>query len=324
MRYLEVTEREGRYESEVRVAADPVPAADEVLVRVAGSGLNRADLLQIAGRYPAPPDEPSILGLEVSGERADTGEKVCALLAGGGHADLVAVPEGQILAAPTVLSLLAAAAIPEAFLTAFVNLVGEARLSAGESLLVHAGASGVGLAAIQMGKLLGARVAATTRSKEKFGAIEAAGADLVIRTSEGSEEPDFAEVIERAWGRGSVDVVLDALGAATLAGNLRVLRTGGRIVLLSTMTGSRAELDLGTLLQKRGRAIGSTLRARPRAEKAGIVARFADEILPAFDQGRLLVSIDSVHAPEEASAAFMRMRENRNTGKILIDWSRRT
>ena len=182
MRYLEVTEREGRYESEVRVADDPVPAADEVLVRVAGSGLNRADLLQIAGRYPAPPDEPSILGLEVSGERADTGEKVCALLAGGGHADLVAVPEGQILSAPTVLSLVAAAAIPEAFLTAFVNLVGEARLSAGESLLVHAGASGVGLAAIQMGKLLGARVAATTRSKEKLGAIEAAGADLAIRT----------------------------------------------------------------------------------------------------------------------------------------------
>jgi NADPH:quinone reductase-like Zn-dependent oxidoreductase len=119
-------------------------------------------------------------------------------------------------------------------------------------------------------------------------------------------------------------VVLDALGAATLAGNLRVLRTGGRIVLLSTMTGSRAELDLGTLLQKRGRAIGSTLRARPRAEKARIVARFADEILPAFDQGRLRVSIDSVHAPEEASAAFTRMRENRNTGKILIDWSRRS
>jgi NADPH2:quinone reductase len=190
----------------------------------------------------------------------------------------------------------------------------------------------VGLAAIQMGKLLGARVAATTRSKEKLGAIEAAGADLAIRTRsvetterpEGSGEPDFAEAIERAWGAGSVDVVLDALGAATLAGNLRVLRTGGRIVLLSTMTGSRAELDLGTLLQKRGRAIGSTLRARPREEKARIVARFADEILPAFDQGRLRVSIDSVHAPEEASEAFTRMRENRNTGKILIDWSRRS
>ena len=298
-------------------ADDPLPAPGEVLVRVAGSGLNRADLLQIAGHYPPPPGESTILGLEISGTRADTGEAVCALLAGGGHADVAAVPEGQIFPAPIFLSLVAAAAIPEAFLTAHLNLAGEAGLRWRESLLVHAGASGVGLAAIQTARLLGARVAATTRSPEKRHAIEEAGADLPILT--GSE--DFAEAIEREWGRGSVVVVLDTLGAGSLAGDLRVLKTGGRVVFLSTMTGSRAWLDLGALLQKRARLIGSTLRSRPRAEKARIVATFAGEMLPAFDRGKLRVSIDSVHRPDDAAAAFQRMRENRNTGKILIDWS---
>jgi putative PIG3 family NAD(P)H quinone oxidoreductase len=317
MRYLEVVERDGRYEAQLRVAADPVPAAGEVLVRVAGSGLNRADLLQIAGHYPPPPGESTFLGMEVSGTRLDTGENVCALLAGGGHAEMAAVPEGQLFPAPAVLSLVAAAAIPEAFLTAHLNLAGEAALCAGETLLVHAGASGVGLAAIQTGRLLGARVAATTRSPQKRRAIEEAGADLTIETS----KQDFADAIEAAWGAASIDVVLDTLGAGTAAGDLRALRTGGRIVFLSTMTGSRAKLDLGVLLHKRARLIGSTLRSRSRAEKARIVAKFANEILPAFDQGRLHVSVDSVHPPEDAAAAFTRMRENRNTGKILIDWS---
>ncbi|HYK41963.1 MAG TPA: NAD(P)H-quinone oxidoreductase [Thermoanaerobaculia bacterium] len=317
MRYLEVSDGEAGYEAQVRVADDPVPEPGEVLVRVAGSGLNRADLLQIAGHYPPPPGESTILGLEVSGTRADTGEPVCALLAGGGHADTVAVPEAQIFPAPTVLSLVSAAAIPEAFLTAHLNLVGEADLRWRESLLVHAGASGVGLAAIQIGKMLGARVAATTRSPEKRRAIEEAGADLTIETG----TADFAESIEREWGRGSIDVVLDTLGAGSLAGDLRLLKTGGRVVFLSTMTGSRAWLDLAALLQKRARLIGSTLRSRPRAEKARIVTSFAGEMLPAFDRGKLRVSIDSVHRPEGAAAAFTRMRENRNAGKILIDWS---
>jgi putative PIG3 family NAD(P)H quinone oxidoreductase len=317
MRYLEVSERGGRYEARVCTAADPAPAPGEVLVRVAGSGLNRADLLQIAGHYPPPPGESTILGLEISGTRADTGQPVCALLAGGGHADTAAVPEGQIFPAPTVLSLVAAAAIPEAFLTAHLNLVGEAGLRWRESLLVHAGASGVGLAAIQIGKILGARVAATTRSPEKRRAIEEAGAELTIETA----SADFAEAIEREWGRGSIDVVLDTLGAGSVAGDVRVLKAGGRVVFLSTMTGSRAWLDLGALLQKRARLIFSTLRSRPRVEKARIVASFAAEMLPAFDRGKLRVSIDSVHRPADAAAALTRMRENRNTGKILIDWS---
>ena len=316
MKFLEVTERDGRYAASLSEAPEPQPRAGEVLVRVAASGVNRADLSQIAGHYPPPPGESPILGLEISGTVADTGRPVCAILAGGGHAEAVAVPEGQICPAPRSLDLVHAAAIPEVFLTAFVNLVVEAALREGETLLVHAGASGVGLAAIGLGKLLGARVAATTRTQVKVPALRQAGADLAIDTS----SEDFADAVERHWGASSVDVVLDPVGAATLSGDLRLLATGGRVVFLATMSGSHAELDIRVLMGRRARLIGSTLRARSRTEKARIVERFEKEILPAFDAGRLRVAIDSVYPPEDAGAAFTRMRENRNIGKILIDW----
>lgn len=317
MRYLEVTERDGRYTARLAEAEEPRPKAGEVTVRVAASGVNRADLSQIAGKYAPPPGESSILGMEISGTVAATGEEVCAILAGGGHAEIVAAPEGQIFPAPRATGLIAAAAIPEVFLTAFVNLVEEGSLREGETVLVHAGASGVGLAAIALAKLSGARVASTTRTKEKMAALSRAGADLAIDTS--AEDP--ADAIEKSWGRAAVDVVLDPLGAATLAGDLRLLATGGRVIFLATMSGARAELDIRALMSKRARLIGSTLRSRSREEKARIVRRFRKEVLPAFDAGRLKVSIDSIYAPEEAAAAFTRMRENRNTGKILINWT---
>ena len=307
----------GRLEARVVEIADPVPAPGEVLVRVAGSGLNRADLLQIAGQYPPPPGESAILGMEVSGIREDTGARVCALLAGGGHAERVAVPEGQLFEAPTTLTAVAAAAIPEAFLTAYVNLKEEANLSAGESLLVHAGASGVGLAAIQTGRRLGARVAATTRSPEKLPAMREAGAQIAVATS----ESDFAAEVERKWGRAPIDVVLDPVGADAFEGNIRLLASSGRIVSIAAMSGARVPLDLAALLGRRARLIGSTLRSRSRAEKARLVARFAQETLPAFDRGELRVTIDSTFPPERAGEAFARMRENRNVGKILIDWT---
>jgi putative PIG3 family NAD(P)H quinone oxidoreductase len=316
MRFLEVTERDGRYTARLSEAPEPRPAAGEVLVRVAASGVNRADLSQIAGHYPPPPGESPIPGLEISGTVAGTGRPVCALLGGGGHAEAVVVPEGQIFPAPVSMSLGHAAGIPEAFLTAFVNLVGEAALREGEALLVHAGASGVGLAAIGIGKLLGARVAATTRTPEKVPALRLAGADLAIDTS----SEDFADAVERHWGACAVGVVLDPVGAATLPGDLRLLATGGRVVFLATMSGSLAELDIRVLTGRRARLIGSMLRSRSRAEKARIVERFEKEILPAFDSGRLNVAIDSVYPPGEASSAFTRMRENANIGKILIDW----
>jgi putative PIG3 family NAD(P)H quinone oxidoreductase len=293
-----------------------VPAAGEVLVRVTASGLNRADLSQIAGRYPPPPGESPILGLEISGHVVESGVPVCALVGGGGHAELVAVPAGQIVAAPASLDLVSAAAIPEAFLTAFVNLIVEAGLAPGQRVLIHAGASGVGLAAIQVARLVGAQVAATTRTSEKRAALPSAGAHLVPLAA-----GDAAiEEIERAWGRNAVDVILDPIGGGTLAGDLRLLATGGRVVVISTMGGARPEIDLGVLMHKRGRVIGSVLRARSRAEKAALIARFREECLPGFDAGRLRVSVDSVTSAERAAEAFQRMRDNQNTGKLLLSW----
>jgi len=318
MKLLHVTAQDGRYAAELREAPLPVPKADEVLVRVAASGVNRADLSQIAGRYPPPPGESEILGLEVSGTVEETGERVCALLGGGGHAEYVAVPAGQLFPAPAPPpDLIAAAGIPEAFLTAFVNVVVEGGVTRGQTVLVHAGASGVGLAAIQVAKLRGARVAATTRAAAKLPALERAGADLAVDTS----RRDFADVIEERWGRNAIDMVLDPVGAATLARDLRVLAVGGRIIVIATMGGAEVEVDLALLMQKRGRLVGSTLRSRSRGEKARLVAQFREEILPGFASGVLKVHVDSVFPPERAAEAFQRMRENRNIGKILIDWS---
>jgi putative PIG3 family NAD(P)H quinone oxidoreductase len=314
MKHLHVTERDGRYLSELREIDPPVPQAGEVLVRVATSGLNRADLWQIAGHYPPPPGEPEILGLEVAGTLPGSDERVCALLAGGGHAEYVAAPRGQVFRAPPELDLVAAAGIPEAFLTAFVNLVVEGGVSAGDGVLIHAGASGVGLAAIQLAKLGGARVAATTRTADKLAALAAAGADLALLG------PDAVTEIERHWGKDSVDVVLDPIGAATLPGDLAVLASGGRIISIATLGGAGAALDLSLLMRKRARLIGSTLRARSRTEKAALVAQFRRDILPAFDSGTLRVTIDSVFPPARAAEAFQRMRDNANTGKIVIDW----
>src|SRR6266550_2167016 len=217
-----------------------------------------------------------------------------------------------------VLIRVTASGIPEAFLTAFVNLIVEGGLEREATVLVHAGASGVGLAAIQIAKLCGARVAATTRSADKLKAIEAAGGDLAIDTV----HRNCVTEIERCWGRDAVDVVLDPVGASTLAGDLRVLRTGGRIVILSTMSGSEAALDLALLMRKRARIVGSTLRARSRSEKAAIVSRFKSEMLPGFGSGALRVVADSVFPVARAAEAFQRMHENRNVGKILIAWRR--
>jgi putative PIG3 family NAD(P)H quinone oxidoreductase len=316
MRYLRVVEEGGRYVASLAETVTPMPATGEVLIRVTASGVNRADLSQIAGRYPPPPGESDTIGLEVSGKLEETGEPVCALLAGGGHAEYVAAPAGQVFPAPTGLDLVTAAGIPEAFLTAFVNLSVEGGLPRGATVLVHAGASGVGLAAIQVAKLAGARVAASTRSADKLKALEATGADLAIDTG----RLDFATEIEKRWGRDAVDVVLDPVGASSLAGDVRVLKSGGRIVILATMSGSHADLDLALLMHKRARLVGSTLRSRSRAEKAAIVARFKDELLPACSSGVLRVIVDAVFPVERAAEAFQRMRENRNVGKILIAW----
>lgn len=319
MRFLQVTQRdaEGRYDVQLAEREAPQPARGEVLVRVAASGLNRADLSQIAGRYPPPPGESDILGLELSGHVADSGAPVCALVAGGGHAEYAAVPEGQLFPAPRSLDLVTAGGIPEAYLTAFVNLVVTAGLEPGQRVLVHAGASGVGLAGVALARYCGAEVAATTRSPEKVAALELAGATLALVTS----RDDVPAVIEEAWGPDAIHVVLDPVGGSSLEQNLRLLATGGRIVVIATMGGARPEIDLALLMRKRAAVIGSTLRARSRAEKARLVSRFRAEVLQGFDDGRLGVVVDAVYPPARAGEAFQRMRDNRNVGKLLINWS---
>jgi NADPH:quinone reductase len=317
MRYLQVSERGGRYDVQLAERETPRTAAGEVLVRVAASGLNRADLSQIAGRYPPPPGEPDILGLELSGHVADSGAAVCALVAGGGHAEFAAVPEGQLFPAPRSLDLVTAGGIPEAYLTAFVNLVVTAGLERGQRVLVHAGASGVGLAAIALARYLGAEVAATTRSPEKLPALERAGATLAFVPS----RDDVPAAIEKVWGRDAIHVVLDPVGGSLLEQNLRLLATEGRIVVIATMGGARPEIDLSLLMRKRAAVVGSTLRARSRAEKARLVSRFRAEVLPGFDDGRLGVVVDAVYPPARAGDAFQRMRDNQSVGKTLISWS---
>ncbi len=295
-------------------APDPVPAEGEVLVRVRATAVNRADLLQAAGKYPPPPGASEILGLEAAGEVIGTGEKVFFLLPGGGYAEKVAVPREMLMPVPSRLSLAEAAAIPEAWFTAYLNLFIEGALRPGERLLVHAAASGVGTAAIQLARRAGCPVAATSRSEKKCEALRALGADLVVDTS----RQEFVSRIELAWGKESIDLVLDSVGGPLFSPNIRCLRRGGRIVLIASMAGPGAEIDLRAVLSKRLKIIGSTLRSRPLEEKIVLTQAFRKNVLPAFADGSLAPVIDCAYPLREAAAAHRRMAANENAGKIVL------
>lgn len=295
-------------------APEPVLRDGEVLVRVRATAVNRADLLQAAGRYPPPPGESEILGLEAAGLVEGTDEPVCFLLPGGGYAGRVAVPRGMLMPIPAGLSFEEAAAIPEAWFTAYLNLFREGALAAGEVVLLHAAASGVGTAAVQLAKDAGASVVATVRSAAKAAPLEALGADLVVDTT----ARDFAGAVEERFGKGSVGLVLDPVGGATLAGNVRVMARCGRLVLIATMGGGAAELDLRAVLTKRLRIAGSTLRARALAEKVDLTAAFARDVLPGFTDGRFRPLVDSVFPLERAADAHRRMAANANVGKVVL------
>jgi putative PIG3 family NAD(P)H quinone oxidoreductase len=295
-------------------APDPVPGPGEVLVRVRATAVNRADLLQAEGKYPPPPGASEILGLEAAGEVEGTGEKVFFLLSGGGYAEKVAVPRAMLMPVPARLSLAEAAAIPEAWFTAYLNLFHEGSLRAGERLLVHAAASGVGTAAIQLAKRAGCSVVATARSEKKCEALSALGADLVVDTS----RQEFLSRIEAKFGKDSVDLVLDSVGGPLFSPNIRSLRRGGRIVLIASMAVPGAEIDLRAVLSKRLRIIGSTLRARPLEEKAALTAAFVRDVLPAFADGSLAPVIDCAYPLRNAAEAHRRMAANENVGKIVL------
>lgn len=295
-------------------APDPVPRPGEVVVNVRATAVNRADLLQSQGKYPPPPGESEILGLEAAGEIEGSGERVFFLLAGGGYAERVAVDAGMLMPIPDGMSFVEAASIPEAWFTAYLNLFSEGGLRAGETVLVHAGASGVGTAAIQLARRARARVAATVRSAAKREALLPLGADLVVDASAG----DFAQAVEEAFGRFPVDVVLDPIGGSVLEGNVRLLGRGGRLVLIATMGGGSAPLDLRALLVRRLRIVGSTLRGRPLVEKIALTAAFRREVLPGFADGTLRPLVDSVFPLERAAEAHRRMAANGNVGKIVL------
>jgi putative PIG3 family NAD(P)H quinone oxidoreductase len=293
---------------------DPVPGAGEVLVRVRAAGLNGADMMQRRGLYPAPPGSPQdIPGLELAGEvvalgpsaeRFAMGDRVMAIVGGGGQAELATVHERQLMPVPEALDWPAAGGLPEVFTTAHDALFAQAELRPGERLLVHGGAGGVGTAAIQLARAAGARVTATVRREELREQVAALGADVIA--PEG-----FAE-------HGPFDVILELVGAPNLPENLAALATGGRIAVIGVSAGAKGELNLLALMGKRARIHGSTLRARPLEEKALTARRMEHEVLPLFDAGVLRVPIAATFPLNEAAAAYEHFAAGGKLGKIVL------
>jgi len=304
----------------------PRPSAGpgQVLIRVAATSVNRADLQQRTGNYPPPPGESEILGLEVAGVIASLGEgvagwqvgdRVMTLVGGGGYADYAVAPASTLLPVPGNLDLVRAAAITEVWITAWLNVFKEAGLLGGETLLVHGGASGVGTAAIQLAKALGpAAVIVTVGSQDKAAACKALGADHAILY----KDEDFSKRVLEITGKRGADVILDHIGAAYLEPNLSCLALYGRLVIIGLLGGAKAELNIGRLMVKRQRVIGSVLRARPVEEKARIAAAFRDQVLGRFESGELAPVIHEVLPLEQARRAHELMAANANTGKLIL------
>ena len=303
---------------------DPVPGPEEALVAVHASALNRADLLQRRGGYPAPPGVPAdIPGLEMAGvveavgERVAAwrpGDRVMALLGGGGYASRIAVHERMLMPVPEALTLEAAAAVPEVFLTAYDALFLQCELKPGESVLIHAAGSGVGTAAIQLARHAGCRVFGTAGSAEKLEAARALGLDVGINY----HEQDFAEVVAAETGGAGVDVILDVIGEPYWERNLASLAMLGRMVVVGTMGGSRVSFSLGALLQRRARVHGTTLRARPLEQKAALTQAFVHRVLPALASGAIRPVVDRVYPLEQVADAHRQMEANANFGKIVL------
>jgi putative PIG3 family NAD(P)H quinone oxidoreductase len=299
---------------------DPTPVPGELLVRVRATAVNRADLLQRRGKYPPPPGASSILGLELAGEVvADghgfrSGERVCALLPGGGYAQLAAVPAGMLMRIPEALSFEQAAAFPEVWMTAYDNLFNWGRLAAGELVLIHGGGSGVGTAAIQLARWRGARAFVTAGSAEKLRRCAELGAAAGIDY----KTEDFVARVKELTTSHGVDVVLDVQGAAYLDRNLRALATGGRVVIIATQGGAKAELDIGLVMQKRASVIGTTLRARPLDAKIALTRQVERDVLPELAAGRLKVVVDRIFDLAEAPAAHRVLETGANFGKVVL------
>ncbi len=305
------------------VVPDPTPGPGEVIIDVAATAVNRADLLQRQGNYPPPPGASEILGLECSGTISSVGaaigldhigEKVVALLSGGGYAQKVAVPIGQIMTVPTGIGLVEAAGLPEAACTVWSNLDMVANLSEGEWLLIHGGGSGIGTMAIQIGRALGARVAVTAGSQAKLNACAALGAEVLINYN----EQDFVQVmLDETGGRGA-NVILDNMGAAYLERNVTALARDGRLVIIGMQAGVRAELDISTLLRKNASLHATSVRGRPESEKAAICRQVERTVWPWVHSGVVRPVIDRVLPLKDAAYAHTVIADGAATGKVVL------
>ncbi|HEY7485643.1 MAG TPA: NAD(P)H-quinone oxidoreductase [Streptosporangiaceae bacterium] len=295
---------------------DPAAGPGEVVLDVVAGGVNRADVMQRLGFYPPPPGAPPYPGLEAAGRITEigagvtgwqAGDEACALLAGGGYAERVAVPAGQLLPIPSGVSVAEAAGLPEVACTVWSNVFMRGRLAAGETFLVHGGGSGIGTMAIQLAHAMGARVLCTVGSAEKAARCRELGAERAFNY----RDEDFAEAAP-------IDVILDSIGAKYLPRNVQALATGGRLMVIGLQGGARGELDLGRLLSKRAEVHATSLRARPLDEKAAIVAAVRENVWPLIESGKVRPIIDRELPMADAAQAHQVMEESRHFGKILL------
>ncbi|NUZ08127.1 NAD(P)H-quinone oxidoreductase [Piscinibacter koreensis] len=307
---------------------DPVAGEGEALIRVAAAGVNRPDVLQRKGHYPVPPGASDLPGLEVAGEIVagdagalaaaglKVGDRVCALVAGGGYAELCVAPVGQCLPVPAAFSDVEAASLPETFFTVWSNVFDRAHLARGETLLIHGGSSGIGVTAIQMAKAFGATVIVTVGSDEKAEACRALGADHAINYRTSAFETEVLRITE---DRGC-DVVLDMVAGSYIARDLKCLAADGRISIIAVQGGTNAEIDAGAVLRRRLTITGSTLRPRPVAFKAAIAAALRQHVWPALDAGLIKPVVHQVFPAAEAAKAHELMESNRHIGKLVLAW----
>jgi putative PIG3 family NAD(P)H quinone oxidoreductase len=302
---------------QIQTIPTPEPRPGEILIAVKAAGVNRPDLLQRMGAYPPPPGAPETLGLEVAGEvvrgagRWQVGDKVCALLGGGGYAEYAACDARHALPIPEGLDLLQAAALPETVFTVYANVFEHGALKPGETFLVHGATSGIGVTAIQMAKAAGARVIATGRGADKAAAARALGADVVVDAT----AEDFAEVCKR---EGGVDVILDMVGADYFRKNLDALKTGGRLVFIGHQSGAEATLPIFRLMQKRAVLTGSTLRPRDADEKARLAAAVEQVVWPWVAEGQVKPMIDALFPLADAGKAHAHLEGGAHVGKVML------
>jgi putative PIG3 family NAD(P)H quinone oxidoreductase len=298
-------------------APEPAPGPGQIVIRVAAAGVNRPDIIQRLGFYPPPPGAPPTMGLEVAGEvvhaagRWKVGDQVCALLGGGGYAELAACDARHALSIPKGLSLVEAAGLPETVFTVYANVFEGGALKAGETLLLHGATSGIGVMAIQMAKAAGAKVIATARGRAKADAALKLGADIAVDAT----AEDFEAVARAAGG---VDVVLDMVGGSYFAKNLASLKTGGRIVFIASLGGGTAELPIGALMQKRAVVTGSTLRPRNADEKARLAAEVERVVWPWIEAGKIRPTIEATFPLADAGKAQARLDAGSHVGKVVL------